>query len=74
MLSFFVVEYLYHEHVHLYTYDLFAEKLGFKLIWGCLCFYPFFYPIGVWPILQYTGKGYTLSYRPKQYLFFCPIK
>lgn len=20
---------------HLYTYDLFCEKLGFKLAWGC---------------------------------------
>jgi len=40
------------QHVHLYTYDLFAERVGFKLIWGCLCFYPFFYAIGVWPILE----------------------
>ncbi len=27
MLTFFCVEYIYHEHVHLYTYDLFAEKV-----------------------------------------------
>jgi hypothetical protein len=38
--TWFLVEYLYHEHVHLYTYDLFAERLGFKLAWGCLFFYP----------------------------------
>ena len=38
------------ERVHLYTYDLFAEKIGFKLLWGCLVFYPFFYPIGVFAI------------------------
>jgi len=44
----FVVDYMYHEHVHLYTYDLFAERVGFKLTWGCLCFYPFFYSLGVW--------------------------
>jgi delta14-sterol reductase len=37
--------------VHLYTYDLFAEKIGFKLCWGCLVFYPFFYPIGVYSII-----------------------
>jgi delta14-sterol reductase len=42
--------------VHLYTYDLFAERVGFKLIWGCLCFYPFFYEIGVWPLLE-RGPG-----------------
>lgn len=40
------------QHVHLYTYDLFAERVGFKLIWGCLCFYPFFYEIGVWTLLE----------------------
>lgn len=42
----FVFDYMYHEKVHLFTYDLFAEKVGFKLCWGCLVFYPFFYPIG----------------------------
>ncbi|HEY3355171.1 MAG TPA: ergosterol biosynthesis protein [Polyangia bacterium] len=48
LFSFFVVEYLNFEHVHLYTYDLVAERVGFKLGWGCLCFYPFFYPVGLW--------------------------
>lgn len=47
LLSFFVTEYLYFENVHLYTYDLFAERVGFKLVWGCLCFYPFFYAVPV---------------------------
>ena len=28
-----------------------CEKLGFKLCWGCLLFYPFFYCIGVWPLV-----------------------
>lgn len=46
------MEYIYFENVHLFTYDLFAEKLGFKLIWGCLLFYPFFYPIGVWALVN----------------------
>ncbi|MGI9294713.1 MAG: DUF1295 domain-containing protein [Pseudomonadales bacterium] len=48
LLSFFLLDYLWFERVHLYTYDLFAERLGFKLAWGCLVFYPFFYPIGLW--------------------------
>ena len=48
LLLWFAFDYLVFERVHLYTYDLFAEKLGFKLAWGCLCFYPFFYPIGLW--------------------------
>jgi len=46
----FLVEYLLGEEVHLYTYDLFAEKIGFKLCWGCLVFYPFFYCIGAYPL------------------------
>jgi len=37
--------------VHLYTYDLFAEKIGMKLVWGCIFFYPYFYCIGVHTIV-----------------------
>lgn len=48
LFSFFVCEYLFFERVHLYTYDLFAERVGFKLGWGCLVFYPFFYGVGLW--------------------------
>jgi delta14-sterol reductase len=48
LFSFFVVEYLFFERVHLYTYDFVAERVGFKLGWGCLCFYPFFYGVGLW--------------------------
>lgn len=52
LFSFFVVEYLNFEHVHLYTYDLFAERVGFKLGWGCLVFYPFFYCVGLWSVAE----------------------
>jgi delta14-sterol reductase len=48
MFTFFVFEYLLFEEVHLYTYDFVAERVGFKLGWGCLCFYPTFYCIGLW--------------------------
>lgn len=34
MLTFFVFEYCWHEHVHTYTYDLFRERIGFKLVSG----------------------------------------
>jgi len=37
-LTFFLFEYCWHELVHTYTYDLFRERLGFKLVWGCTCF------------------------------------
>jgi protein-S-isoprenylcysteine O-methyltransferase Ste14 len=48
LFTWFVVDYLTFERVHLYTYDLFAERVGFKLGWGCLAFYPYFYPVGLW--------------------------
>ena len=48
LFTFFLTEYFYHEHVHLYTFDFIVEHVGFKLVWGCLVFYPFFYPIGMW--------------------------
>jgi len=48
LFTFFLVEYLFFEEVHLYTYDFMAEKVGFKLGWGCLVFYPFFYAVGLW--------------------------
>jgi delta14-sterol reductase len=50
MFSFFLAEYLTFEEVHLYTYDFFAERVGFKLGWGCLVFYPFFYCVGLWSV------------------------
>src|SRR5262249_16931936 len=48
LFSFFLVDYLWFERVHLYTYDFVAERVGFKLGWGCLAFYPFFYCVGAW--------------------------
>jgi len=52
MFSYFLVEYLTFEEVHLYTYDFFAERVGFKLGWGCLVFYPFFYNVGLWSVAE----------------------
>jgi Ergosterol biosynthesis ERG4/ERG24 family len=50
LFTFFLVDYLVFERVHLYTYDFVAERVGFKLGWGCLVFYPFFYCIGLWDV------------------------
>ncbi|MGA2546005.1 MAG: DUF1295 domain-containing protein [Rectinemataceae bacterium] len=44
----FVIDYVVFERVHLYTYDIFAERVGFKLGWGCFTFYPYFYCVGLW--------------------------
>jgi protein-S-isoprenylcysteine O-methyltransferase Ste14 len=48
LLTWFIIDYLIFEEVHLYTYDLFAERVGFKLGWGCLVFYPYFYSVFLW--------------------------
>jgi len=48
LLTYFIIDYLIFEEVHLYTYDLFAERVGFKLGWGCIIFYPYFYSISLW--------------------------
>jgi len=48
MSTWFCWDYLTFERVHLYTYDIFAERVGFKLGFGCLSFYPYFYAISLW--------------------------
>ena len=50
LFTWFLCDYLVFERVHLYTYDLFAERVGFKLVWGCLAAYPFFYGVGLWAV------------------------
>ena len=50
LFTWFLLDYLVFERVHLYTYDLFAERLGFKLLWGCFALYPFFYGVGLWSV------------------------
>ncbi len=57
MLSFFVWDYLTFENVHLYTYDFFAERVGIKLGWGCLTFYPYFYAIVLWSTVHLPGRA-----------------
>ncbi len=57
LFTWFVCEYLTFERVHLYTYDLFAENVGFKLGWGCLTFYPYFYPVGLWATADLPNPG-----------------
>lgn len=62
MFSFFACEYLYFERVHLYTYDFFAERVGFKLGWGCLAFYPYFYAVGAWAEAGQPGAGSSTAW------------
>ena len=53
----FICEYMFFEHVHVFTYDIFRERTGMKLAWGCFCFYPFFYLVGIWPLVAGRGGG-----------------
>lgn len=57
LLLFFLCDYLFFERVHLYTYDIFAERVGFKLGWGCLTFYPYFYAVGLWSVADRPDPG-----------------
>lgn len=57
LLGFFTAEYLFFEEVHLYTYDFVAERVGFKLGWGCLAFYPYFYAVGLWSAAEHPDSG-----------------
>lgn len=62
LFTWFVCDYLIFERVHLYTYDLFAERLGFKLVWGCLMFYPYFYASGLWAVAGLSNPGSPVWY------------
>ncbi|MBN2657312.1 MAG: DUF1295 domain-containing protein [Spirochaetales bacterium] len=70
LISWFVFEYLTFEEVHLYTYDFFAERTGFKLGWGCLAFYPYFYPIALWATADLPDPGTHMILRILYVLLF----
>jgi len=57
MLTWFCCEYLIFERVHLWTYDFIAERVGFKLGFGCLAFYPYFYAVALWFTADLPNPG-----------------
>lgn len=57
----FLIDYVIFERIHLYTYDLFAEKIGFKLFWGCVVFYSYFYCIGIFSLVENANHDITNS-------------
>lgn len=60
MLTWFCNEYLIFEKIHLWTYDFIAERVGFKLGFGCLAFYPYFYSVSLWFTAHLPNPGYPL--------------
>ncbi|MBI9099350.1 MAG: DUF1295 domain-containing protein, partial [Spirochaetaceae bacterium] len=70
MITYFIFDYLTFEEVHLYTYDFFAEKVGFKLGWGCLTFYPFFYSISLFTTAHLPDSGKPLWFTLMSIVLF----
>ncbi len=60
MLTWFCFDYLIFEKIHLWTYDFIAERVGFKLGFGCLTFYPYFYAVALWFTASLPGPGYPV--------------
>ena len=48
MWAWFVTDYFCFERVQLFTFDIIEERVGFKLIVGCIAVYPCLYPIALW--------------------------
>jgi delta14-sterol reductase len=69
MITWFCWEYLTFERVHLYTYDFIAERTGFKLGFGCLGFYPYFYSVSLWFTAHLPNPGHPLWLT----IIFCVI-
>lgn len=57
LITYFIFDYFTFEHVHVYTYDIFAERVGYKLGWGCLTFYPYFYTVALWYAADKPNPG-----------------
>ena len=60
MTSWFCWDYNIFEKVHVYTYDIFAERVGFKLWFGCLSFYPYFYAVTLWATAKLPDPGHPV--------------
>jgi delta14-sterol reductase len=57
MATWFCFDYLTFEKIHLWTYDFIAERVGFKLGFGCLGFYPYFYTVTIWFTAHLPNPG-----------------
>lgn len=60
MLTWFCFDYLIFEKIHLWTYDFIAERVGFKLGFGCLAFYPYFYSVSLWFTAELPDPGHSV--------------
>ena len=67
-LTYFLWDYLLNEKIHVYTYDIIAERVGFKLMFGCLAFYPYFYSVSLWATVDLPNPQ-----RPLWYTILCVV-
>ena len=60
----FVADYFCFERVQLFTFDIFEERLGFKLIVGCIALYPCLYPVALWGTAHLPAPDIDPSWNP----------
>ena len=60
----FVADYFCFERVQLFTFDIFEERLGFKLIVGCLAVYPCLYPVALWGTAHLPAPDIDPAWNP----------
>ena len=60
----FVLDYFVFERVQLYTFDIIEERLGFKLIVGCIVVYPCVYPVALWATAGLPAPDIDPSWQP----------
>ena len=60
----FVVDYFCFERAQLYTFDIIEERLGFKLVFGCIVVYPCVYPVALWGLADLPGPDIDPAWQP----------
>ncbi len=60
----FVADYFCFERVQLFTFDIIEERVGFKLIVGCIAVYPCLYPIALWGTAGLPRPDINPSWTP----------
>jgi len=60
----FVADYFCFERVQLFTFDIIEERVGFKLIVGCIAVYPCLYPIALWGTAGLARPDIDPSWEP----------
>ena len=60
--TFYALDFFVHERVHLYTYDLIHENVGFKLIWGGMVFFGWMFVLPLWGMAAHPDPGFSTGW------------